>query len=120
VSFAYPGRPAARVLDDISLFFATGDLAFVVGGSGSGSGKSTVAQLLRMRAQTAGSILLDKRALPLGDEMWTRQQIACASQQCLLLARSMHDDVALSLVGPASLRRPQHATREEVIDVCPR
>jgi ATP-binding cassette subfamily B (MDR/TAP) protein 1 len=117
VSFAYPSRPAARVLDDVSLFFAAGDLTFVVGGSG--SGKSTVAQLLlRMYAPTAGSVLLDEQALPFLDEAWTRQQIACVSQQCLLFDRSVHDNVAMGLAGPGSLRRPEHATREEVIDVC--
>jgi ATP-binding cassette subfamily B (MDR/TAP) protein 1 len=59
VFFAYPSRPAACVLSNVSLFFAAGDLTFVVGGSG--SGKSTVAQLLlHMYAPTPGSVLLNK------------------------------------------------------------
>jgi ATP-binding cassette subfamily B (MDR/TAP) protein 1 len=71
-----------------------------------------------MYAPTVGSVLLDEQALPFLDEAWTRQQIACVSQQCLLFDRSVHDNVAMGLAGPGSLRRPEHATREEVIDVC--
>jgi ATP-binding cassette subfamily B (MDR/TAP) protein 1 len=40
------------------------------------------------------------------------------AQQCLPFDRSVHDSVAMGLAGPGSLHCPEHATREEVIDVC--
>jgi ATP-binding cassette subfamily B (MDR/TAP) protein 1 len=117
VSFAYPGRPDVRVLDTVSLFFAAGELTFVVGGSG--SGKSTVAQLLlRMYAPSAGELLFDEQAAAFLDDAWARQQVACVSQQCLLFDRTVHENVAMGLAGPGSLRRPEHATRAEVEDAC--
>jgi ATP-binding cassette, subfamily B (MDR/TAP), member 1 len=117
VSFAYPSRPDVRVLDDVSAFFAAGEITFVVGGSG--SGKSTIAQLLlRMYEPSAGELLFDEQGMAFLDEAWTRQQVACVSQQCLLFDRSVHDNVAMGLAGPGSLRRPEHATREEVVEAC--
>jgi ATP-binding cassette subfamily B (MDR/TAP) protein 1 len=117
VGFCYPGRPDVKVLDDVSMLFAAGEYTFVVGGSG--SGKSTVAQLLlRMYEASQGNILFDEQEMSYLDSAWTRQQVACVSQQCLLFDRSVHDNVAMGLAGPGSLRRPEHATREEVIEAC--
>ncbi|KAG8734642.1 hypothetical protein FRC10_011599 [Ceratobasidium sp. 414] len=44
VTFAYPSRPDQIVLRDVSLFIPANEMTFVVGGSG--SGKSTVAQVM--------------------------------------------------------------------------
>ena len=44
VSFAYPSRPTLSVLKNVSLFLPANETTFIVGSSG--SGKSTIAQLL--------------------------------------------------------------------------
>ncbi|KAF8607409.1 P-loop containing nucleoside triphosphate hydrolase protein [Ceratobasidium sp. AG-I] len=44
VTFAYPSRPDQIVLRDVSMYIPAGEMTFVVGGSG--SGKSTVAQVM--------------------------------------------------------------------------
>src|SRR5688572_13301741 len=45
VTFAYPGRPHVKVLDDLSLNFEAGKLTAIVGPSG--SGKSTIVGLVQ-------------------------------------------------------------------------
>jgi len=44
VYFSYPSRPTHRVLDNVDMFIPSGEMTFIVGGSG--SGKSSVAGLL--------------------------------------------------------------------------
>lgn len=56
VSFHYPSRPDVKVLDDFNLSINPGQTIALVGNSG--SGKSTVAQLLlRFYDPTAGQVL---------------------------------------------------------------
>lgn len=117
VTFAYPSRPTMPVLQDISIFLPPGEMSFIVGGSG--SGKSTLAQLLlRMYTPRAGSIFLDDQELCYLDEEYTRAHIAAVSQNCILFDMSVHDNIAMGLAGPGSLRKPQDVTREEVMKVC--
>ncbi|TFY50722.1 hypothetical protein EVJ58_g10918, partial [Rhodofomes roseus] len=57
VTFAYPSRPTMPVLQDVSIFLPSNETSFIVGGSG--SGKSTIAQLLlQMYATAEGAIRL--------------------------------------------------------------
>lgn len=72
VTFAYPSRPTVPVLRDVSVFLPAGETTFIVGASG--SGKSTVAQLLlRMYELREGMIKLDEQDLSYLDENWTRE-----------------------------------------------
>ena len=117
ITFAYPSRPTMPVLEDVSLFLPAHETTFIVGGSG--SGKSTIAQLLlRMYEPQSGSIQLDDQDLSYLDETWTRQHLAGVSQGCILFDMSVHDNVAMGLAGPGSGRSPADATREEVIEAC--
>ncbi|CAL1709774.1 unnamed protein product [Somion occarium] len=117
VTFAYPSRPTMPVLHDINLFLPAGETTFVVGGSG--SGKSTIAQLLlRMYDIQEGMIRLDEQDMAYLDEDWTRQHISAVSQNCILFDMTVHENVAMGLAGPGSKRRPEDVTREEVIAVC--
>jgi ATP-binding cassette subfamily B (MDR/TAP) protein 1 len=60
VTFAYPSRPTVPVLSDVSLFLPANEATFIIGSSG--SGKSTVAQLLlRMYEPQSGTISLDEQ-----------------------------------------------------------
>ncbi|KII91881.1 hypothetical protein PLICRDRAFT_104545 [Plicaturopsis crispa FD-325 SS-3] len=117
VTFAYPSRPGMPVLSNVSLFLPARETTFIVGGSG--SGKSTIAQLLlRMYDAQSGVIQLDDQDVHYLDERWTRQHVAGVAQSCILFDMSVHDNVAMGLAGPGSGRRPEDATREEVIEAC--
>lgn len=116
-TFAYPSRPTMPVLSNVSVFLPAGETTFIVGGSG--SGKSTIAQLLlRMYDLQEGMIRLDEQDMAYLDADWTRQHISAVSQTCILFDMTVHDNVAMGLAGPGSARRPEDVTREEVIAVC--
>jgi ATP-binding cassette, subfamily B (MDR/TAP), member 1 len=117
VTFAYPSRPNQPVLSDLSLYFPAGETTFIVGGSG--SGKSTIAQLLlRIYTPTHGTVSIDDQDVAFLDDAWTRAHVAAVSQAAILFDMSVHENVALGLAGPGSRRRPEDATREEVIEAC--
>ena len=117
VTFAYPSRPSFPALKDVTIYIPPSETTFIVGGSG--SGKSTIAQvLLRMYDIQEGIISLDDQDVAYLDTNWTRQQIGAVSQSAILFDMSVHDNVAMGLAGPGSIRRPQDATRKEVIEAC--
>jgi ATP-binding cassette, subfamily B (MDR/TAP), member 1 len=63
VSFYYPTRTDQTILQDFNVKFETGKTTAIVGASG--SGKSTIVQLLmRFYDPTAGTILIDGKPLP--------------------------------------------------------
>jgi ATP-binding cassette subfamily B (MDR/TAP) protein 1 len=111
VTFAYPSRPTMPVLEDVSLFLPAHETTFIVGGSG--SGKSTIAQLLlRMYEPQHGIIQLDDQDITYLDDSFTRQHLAGVSQGCILFDMSVHDNVAMGRVDGGEV------TREEVVDAC--
>jgi ATP-binding cassette, subfamily B (MDR/TAP), member 1 len=117
VTFAYPSRPSFPVLKDVTIYIAASETTFIVGGSG--SGKSTIAQLLlRMYDIQRGTISLDDQDVQYLDTDWTRQHIGAISQGAILFDMTVHDNVAMGLAGPGSKRRPEDATRREVIEAC--
>lgn len=117
VTFAYPSRPSFPALKDVTIYIPPSETTFIVGGSG--SGKSTIAQvLLRMYEVHEGTISLDDQDVAYLDTNWMRQQIGAVSQSAILFDMSVHDNVAMGLAGPGSTRRPQEATRDEVIEAC--
>jgi ATP-binding cassette subfamily B (MDR/TAP) protein 1 len=80
VSFAYPSRPTLSVLKDVSLFLPANETTFIVGSSG--SGKSTIAQLLlRMYDPQDGVVTLDERDMRFLDEEWMKGHVAGVGQQ---------------------------------------
>lgn len=123
VSFAYPTRPDDLVLRDVTLFLPPGETTFIVGGSG--SGKSTIAQLLlRLYIAGGGEITMDEQSFAYLDEAFCREHIAAVQQGCILFDMSVHDNVAMGLAGAGPdpktgiVRRPMDVTREEVVDAC--
>lgn len=116
VSFAYPSRPDALALDDVSLFLPAGETTFIVGGSG--SGKSTVAQLLlRLYDPDQGQVMFDDQDIRYLDFQFLRENISAVQQGCVLFDMSVHDNIAMGLAGSPN-RKPTDATREEVIQAC--
>ncbi|OCF35279.1 ATP-binding cassette, subfamily B (MDR/TAP), member 1 [Kwoniella heveanensis BCC8398] len=127
LSFAYPSRPDNLVLKDVSLFIPPGETTFIVGGSG--SGKSTIAQLLlRLYQPTSGIITMDDQSFGYLDPSFTREHIAAVQQGCILFDMTIHQNVAMGLAGSGPsldptrgevrLRAPKDVTREEVVEAC--
>ncbi|KIR76978.1 ATP-binding cassette, subfamily B (MDR/TAP), member 1 [Cryptococcus gattii EJB2] len=121
ISFAYPFRPGNPVLRDISLFIPPGETTFIVGGSG--SGKSTIAQLLlRLYDPASGEITMDDHSFLFLNTRYTTENIAAVQQGCILFDMSVHDNVAMGLAGAGAEtgvnRTPKDVTREQVIEAC--
>jgi ATP-binding cassette subfamily B (MDR/TAP) protein 1 len=107
VSFEYPTRPDAKVFDHMSLTIKAGQTVALVGPSG--GGKSTTVSLLeRFYDPTSGSILLDGVDLKDLNVAWLREQIGLVSQEPVLFARSIRENIAYGLPG---------ATDEQIIAV---
>jgi ATP-binding cassette subfamily B protein len=92
VRFAYPARPDAVVLHGLELDMRPGEVVALVGPSG--AGKSTVAALLsRFYDPQGGRILLDGRDVRELDGDWLREQVGVVSQEPLLFATSIAENI---------------------------
>lgn len=112
VSFAYPSRPSIPVLSDVSLYLPAREMTFIVGSSG--SGKSTVAQLLlRMYDADQGYLTLDEQDIMYLDETWVRNKVMGVTQStCVLLeGKTVFENVACCVPDRV-------VTREEVEEAC--
>uniref|UniRef100_A0AC11CMS5 Transporter 1, ATP binding cassette subfamily B member n=1 Tax=Ovis aries TaxID=9940 RepID=A0AC11CMS5_SHEEP len=105
VSFAYPNRPDAPVLQGLTFTLSPGEVTALVGPNG--SGKSTVAALLQNLYQpTEGQVLLDGEPLPKYEHRYLHRQVAAVGQEPLLFGRSFKENIAYGLV--------QEPTMEEI------
>ncbi len=92
VGFHYPARPDVRVLDDVDLTIAPGQLIAIVGASG--AGKSTIAGLLsRLYDPSDGVVSLDGHDLRTLDPDWLREQVGVVSQEPILFSTSIADNI---------------------------
>ncbi|GLC41172.1 hypothetical protein PLESTM_001163200 [Pleodorina starrii] len=109
VNFSYPSRPDVLIFRDFNLHVPAGKTVALVGSSG--SGKSTVVQLIeRFYDPLAGSVTLDGvdlRSLPL---KWLRNQVGLVSQEPTLFATSIYENIAIGLPG-ASAEQVEAAAR---------
>ncbi|KAM7533954.1 hypothetical protein Aperf_G00000117604 [Anoplocephala perfoliata] len=94
VSFYYPTRPDVLVLDRFNWHIRPGqDLALV---GASGSGKSTIIQLLqRLYDPTSGRITVDGVDLRDLDLHWWRSHLGVVSQEPVLFAGSLLENISL-------------------------
>lgn len=92
VHFAYPTRPETPVLQGLSLSLQPGRVVALVGPSG--GGKSTVAALLcRLYDPQQGMLRLDGHPYEALDASWLRQQVGVVSQEPILFATSITDNI---------------------------
>ncbi|KAF8965780.1 P-loop containing nucleoside triphosphate hydrolase protein [Flammula alnicola] len=129
VSFAYPSRPSIPVLSNVSLFLPAQETTFIVGGSG--SGKSTVAQLLlgmytldEARGD-AGMVAIDEQDVRFLDREWVREWVGGVGQAggagvVVLDGKSVFDNVALGFSDSDNTASPEteEAKRQKVEDAC--
>ena len=116
VSFRYrPDGP--KVLKNVSLDIASGEVIGLVGRSG--SGKSTLTKLVqRMYVPERGRVLIDGMDLALADPSSLRRQIGVVLQENVLFNRSVRDNIALADPGApleAVIRAAQLAGAHEFI-----
>ena len=98
------------VLRDFSFVFKTGRTTAVVGPSG--SGKSTIARLLlRLYDPTHGSISIGGRDLKTLNVRDLRRNIGFVDQECVLLDRSILENIALGVSPPPSRAAVEHAAK---------
>jgi len=92
VQFAYPTRPDAMILDGFELALEPGQVVAMVGPSG--GGKSTVAHLIsKLYEPLTGQVSLDGVGYAELDSGWLREQIGVVSQEPLLFASSIEDNI---------------------------
>ena len=95
--FAYPARPTAQVLQDLSLSIPAGKTTALVGPSG--CGKSTLVSLLeRWYQPTSGQILLDGQEIAVYNTKWLRSNIRLVQQEPILFQGTVFQNVAKGLV----------------------
>ncbi|XP_069110560.1 ATP-dependent translocase ABCB1-like [Argopecten irradians] len=92
VDFCYPARPDTQVLHGLTLKVKVGQTAALVGSSG--SGKSTVVQLIQRFYDTlAGQVLLDGHDITTLNVNWLRKQIGVVSQEPVLFGTSVAENI---------------------------
>ncbi|KAJ3533044.1 hypothetical protein NM208_g8157 [Fusarium decemcellulare] len=93
VSFSYPSRPTAKVLQNLSLTLPAGKTTAIVGASG--SGKSTMIGLLeRWYNPTSGRLLIDGTDITQLNVKWLRTEIALVQQEPVLFRGTVFQNVA--------------------------
>ncbi|KAH9962226.1 P-loop containing nucleoside triphosphate hydrolase protein [Russula dissimulans] len=98
IDFSYPARPEVPVVKNLSLTFPAGKTTALVGASG--SGKSTVISLVeRFYDPLAGSVRLDDVDIRDLNLKWLRSQIGLVSQEPILFATTIRQNVEHGLVG---------------------
>ncbi|UZJ53178.1 hypothetical protein CBS101457_002498 [Exobasidium rhododendri] len=123
VSFSYPSRPNDLVLNDVSMYFPSGETTFIIGGSG--SGKSTLAHLLlRLYDGYSGEITLDEQDIRYLDSEWTRSHVAALDQSAIIFDMTVRDNVALGHCGKLTqdvMYKQNHVPiveRQKIVDAC--
>jgi len=98
VKFSYPSRPTVEVVKGLNVTFTAGETAALVGASG--SGKSTIISLVeRFYDPLSGAVKLDGQDIKELNVNWLRNQIGLVSQEPILFATTIKDNVAHGLIG---------------------
>ncbi|KAJ3269221.1 GTPase-activating protein [Terramyces sp. JEL0728] len=117
IHFTYPSRPERKILDNFSLKIKAGTSVALVGQSG--SGKSTIVQLLeRFYDPDSGNILLDGRDLKSINVASLRQSFAIVSQEPVLFDGTILENVAFGLAGTPMESESPKVIEKLVIKAC--
>ncbi|KAF5198734.1 Abc transporter b family member [Thalictrum thalictroides] len=101
IHFSYPTRPEQKIFAGFSLFIPRGTITALVGESG--SGKSTVISLLqRFYDPQAGDVLIDGINLKEFQLRWIRGKIGLVSQEPVLFASTIRDNIAYGKDNPTT------------------
>ncbi|XP_073442154.1 ABC-type oligopeptide transporter ABCB9 isoform X4 [Dendrobates tinctorius] len=96
VTFAYPTRPAAQVLKNLSFTLYPGKVTALVGPSG--SGKSSCVNILEnFYPVEEGEVFLDDQAIKMYDHKYLHARVSMVSQEPVLFARSINSNISYGL-----------------------
>ncbi|KAH7846544.1 hypothetical protein Vadar_015190 [Vaccinium darrowii] len=98
VDFAYPSRPEVLVFKDFNLRIQAGQSQALVGASGSGK-SSVIALIERFYDPSAGTVMIDGKDIKLLNLKSLRLQIGLVSQEPVLFAASIFDNIAYGKEG---------------------
>lgn len=114
LTFAYPSRPSAQVLQGLNLSIPAGKTTALVGPSG--CGKSTLVGLLeRWYLPSSGEIILDGHDLSEYNTHWLRSNLRLVQQEPTLFTGTVYDNVAKGLIGEHSQEEKTRLIREACI-----
>ncbi|KAG8907884.1 GTPase-activating protein [Tulasnella sp. 403] len=117
VKFHYPSRPNVPILKGLSVEFAAGKTAALVGASG--SGKSTVVSLVeRFYDPIDGNIYLDGINIKDLNVKWLRRQIGLVQQEPSLFATTIKGNVAHGLIGSRFENVPEDEKFRLIQEAC--
>ncbi|KAK9458300.1 P-loop containing nucleoside triphosphate hydrolase protein [Dipodascopsis uninucleata] len=117
VKFIYPSRPDVVVMQNFNLKIKAGSTVALVGASG--SGKSTIVGLLeRFYNPVAGEVILDGVNTSELNIRWLRQQVALVSQEPILFAGTVYENVAYGLIGSSYEHASEIEKRALVEEAC--
>lgn len=117
IDFFYPSRPTVQVVKNLTLHFAAGKTAALVGASG--SGKSTIVNLVeRFYDPTVGVVKLDGVNLKDLNLRWLRSQIGLVSQEPSLFATTIRENVGHGLIGTKWENAPEEEKLALIKDAC--
>eukprot|EP00005_Dracoamoeba_jomungandri_P004206 CAMPEP_0174258762 /NCGR_PEP_ID=MMETSP0439-20130205/7698_1 /TAXON_ID=0 /ORGANISM="Stereomyxa ramosa, Strain Chinc5" /LENGTH=326 /DNA_ID=CAMNT_0015342389 /DNA_START=952 /DNA_END=1932 /DNA_ORIENTATION=- len=96
VHFSYPTRPEEKIFENFNLDIEEGSTLALVGESG--AGKSTIPALIaRLYSIDSGKIELDGEDLSTLDPQWLRKNIGFVSQDVVLFAGSIAENIAYGM-----------------------
>lgn len=117
VKFNYPSRPTIPIVKDLSLTIEAGTTVALVGASG--SGKSTIISLVeRFYDPLSGFVRLDGVDLRGLNVKWLRRQVGLVSQEPVLFATSIRNNVAHGLVGTEWENAPEEEKFALIKEAC--
>ncbi|KAK0662165.1 Multidrug resistance protein 1 [Lasiodiplodia hormozganensis] len=121
VTFVYPARPTARVLNHVNLNFQPGAVNGIVGASG--SGKSTVAGLLlRFYDPSSGKVTIGSKDIKQFNVGGLRSRISMVNQEPVLFSGTIFENIKYGLdedhglSDEEVLRRCEEAAQEAACD----
>ncbi|KAL1786649.1 bile salt export pump [Sigmodon hispidus] len=92
VTFHYPSRPDVKILNNLSMVIKPGEMTALVGSSG--SGKSTVLQLIqRFYDPCEGMVTLDGHDIRSLNIRWLRDQIGLVEQEPVLFSTTIAENI---------------------------
>ena len=98
VDFWYPSRENQQVLSNFNLILPAGKVTALAGPSG--GGKTTVAALIqRFYDPKGGEVMLDEVPLSVLDPNWLRSLIGVVSQEPVLFATTIKENIAYGKVS---------------------